>query len=200
MALIIGLTGSIASGKSTVSLMFDDFNIPVVDADKLSREVVMPGENAYNKIVETFSEEVLREDKSIDRKKLGSIIFQDKEKRKQLNAIVHPAVRKKMLEKRDHYVKQGARCVVLDIPLLFESKLTHFVDKTLVVYVDEEVQLQRLIGRDGYSREEAYQRINVQIPVKEKAAMADAVIDNNGSKQESYQQLESLLNEWQVLQ
>ncbi|MFB4166689.1 dephospho-CoA kinase [Virgibacillus sp. JSM 102003] len=198
MALIIGLTGSIASGKSTISLMFDDFNIPVVDADKLSREVVMPGEKAYEQITDTFGNEILRDDKTLDRKKLGKIIFNDETKRKQLNGIVHPAVREKMLERRDSYVEAGADCVVLDIPLLFESKLTGFVDRTVVVYVDEEVQARRLMERDEYSEEEAYQRINAQIPVKEKANLADAVIDNNGTKQESYRQLEALLRKWNV--
>ncbi|WP_164668403.1 dephospho-CoA kinase [Virgibacillus doumboii] len=200
MALIIGLTGSIASGKSTVSLMFDDFDIPVVDADKIAREVVMPGEKAYEQIVNTFGREILFDDKTIDRKRLGAIIFADETKREELNGIVHPAVREKMLEKRDAYANSGAKCVVLDIPLLFESKLTHFVDKTIVVYVDEKVQLQRLMDRDGFTEEEAYQRINAQISVKEKAELADAVIDNNGSKNDSYRQLETLLSKWNVIE
>lgn len=198
MTLTIGLTGSIASGKSTVSLMFDDFDIPVIDADKISREVVQPGEAAYKEIIETFGEDVLRADKTLDREKLGSIIFADKEKREQLNGIVHPAVRKKMLEKKQAFIDAGAACVVLDIPLLFESKLTHFVDKTLVVYVDENVQLERLMDRNGYTEEEARQRIKSQMPVKEKAELADYVIDNNRSKQGSYEQLEELLKEWRV--
>ncbi|ALX48333.1 dephospho-CoA kinase [Lentibacillus amyloliquefaciens] len=199
MTHVIGLTGSIASGKSTVSLMFDDFNIPVIDADKISREVVMPGEKAYEQIVETFGEGVLYDDKSLDRKKLGAIVFENEEKRQQLNNIVHPAVREKMIERRDAFAASGEKSVVLDIPLLFESKLTHFVDKTVVVYVDEGVQLERLMERDGYSEEEAYQRINAQMPVKEKAALADAVIDNNDSKHDSCRQLESLLRAWDVL-
>ncbi|TMN21144.1 dephospho-CoA kinase [Lentibacillus cibarius] len=199
MTLIIGLTGSIASGKSTVSLMFDDYQIPVIDADKISREVVMPGETAYEQIVEMFGESILRDDKTIDRKKLGDIVFADEKKRKQLNSVVHPAVRERMLKKRDAKAASGEKCVVLDIPLLFESKLTHLVDKTVVVYVDEEVQLERLMNRDGYSEKEAYQRIHAQMPVKEKAALADAVINNNGTKQASYQQLESLLRVWEVL-
>ncbi|WP_085509074.1 dephospho-CoA kinase [Thalassobacillus devorans] len=199
MTLVIGLTGSIASGKSTVSLMFDDYNIPVIDADKLSREVVKPGEKAYQEIVTEFGETILREDGAIDRKKLGSIVFQDEEKRKVLNSIVHPAVRQRMIEQRDYYCNQEVPAVVLDIPLLFESKLTHFVDKTIVVYVDEDVQINRLVERDDSSREEALQRIKAQLPVKEKAEMADEVIDNNGSKQESYQQLTTILRKWKVI-
>ncbi|GAA0426204.1 dephospho-CoA kinase [Virgibacillus sp. AGTR] len=198
MALIIGLTGSIASGKSTVSLMFDDHNIPVVDADKISREVVNPGEIAYDQIIEAFGKQVLREDKTLNREKLGEIIFADEAKRKQLNDIVHPAVREKMLMRKEGYVKAGAACVVLDIPLLFESKLAYLVDKTIVVYVDEHVQIERLMKRNGYSEKEAKQRIASQIPVKEKAAMADAVIDNNGTKHASYEQLEEILRTWGI--
>ncbi|PAV30409.1 dephospho-CoA kinase [Virgibacillus profundi] len=199
MTLVIGLTGSIASGKSTVSLMFDDFKIPVVDADKISREVVNPGEQAYESIINTFGREILLEDNTLDRKKLGAIIFADDNKRKLLNEIVHPAVRENMLKQRDAYVNAEANCVVLDIPLLFESKLSHFVDKIVVVYVDEEVQLDRLMKRDGYSEEEAKQRIKSQISVKEKAQLADAVIDNNGTKNESYEQLKALLKEWNAI-
>lgn len=199
MALIIGLTGSIASGKSTISSMFSEFNIPVIDADKISREVVNPGEKAYEQIVAAFGQEILHEDATLNRERLGQIIFADKIKREQLNEIVHPAVRAKMLELREYYVSQGANCVVLDIPLLFESKLTHFVDKTLVVYVDENVQLERLIKRNNYMEKEARQRIQSQIPVSEKAKMADAVIDNNGTIEQSREQLKRLLENWNII-
>ncbi|WP_028783423.1 dephospho-CoA kinase [Thalassobacillus devorans] len=198
MTLVIGLTGSIASGKSTVSLMFDDYDIPVIDADKISREVVIPGEKAYHEIVTEFGTSILREDGSIDRKKLGAIVFKEEEKRKRLNNIVHPAVRKRMIERRDHFCNQEVPAVVMDIPLLFESELTHLVDKTLVVYVDEKVQLERLMERDGSTKEEAIQRINAQLPVQQKAEMADEVIDNNGTKHESYQQLHAILRKWNV--
>lgn len=179
--------------------MFADFNIPIIDADKISREVVDPGEDAYEKIIDTFGQEIVHDDKKIDRKKLGSIIFSDEAKRKQLNNIVHPAVREKILGRKEALVKAGAECVVLDIPLLFESKLTHFADKTLVVYVDEQVQLDRLMDRDGYNPVEAKQRIQSQMPVNAKAELADAVIDNNGTKDESYEQLKIVLKEWNVL-
>ncbi|WP_042223258.1 dephospho-CoA kinase [Oceanobacillus manasiensis] len=199
MTLIIGLTGSIATGKSTVSHMFEDLNIPVIDADKISREVVNPHEAAYNKIVDTFGERILQDDKMIDRSKLGSIIFNDESMRKKLNNIVHPAVREKMITKRDAYVKEGLPIVVLDIPLLFESKLTHLVDKTVVVSVKEEVQLERLMNRNNYTVEEATQRIQSQLSIIEKEEMADIVIDNNGTKQQTYEQLEQLLQQWKSI-
>lgn len=199
MTLVVGLTGSIASGKSTISSMFATFSVPVIDADKIAREVVIPGEKAYRKIVDVFGENVLFDDKTLNRKKLGSIIFADETKRNELNEIVHPAVREKMLSKRDSYIESGEKCVILDIPLLFESKLTHFVDKTLVVAVDEEVQLNRLMERDESTEQEAKQRIDAQIPISNKAKLADAVIDNNGTVEESLQQLETLLRNWGVI-
>ncbi|GGF06313.1 dephospho-CoA kinase [Halobacillus andaensis] len=199
MGIIIGLTGSIATGKSTISKMFDSFNIPVVDADVISREVVEIGRPAYQQIVDCFGEKVLHEDRTLNRKQLGSIIFKDETKRKQLNEIVHPEVRKQMLEQRDGYLNEGNKAVVLDIPLLFESDLAHFADRTLVVYVDEETQLKRLMDRDGSSKEDALERIRSQIPIQEKAERADEVIDNSGTIEESFQQLKRILTEWNVL-
>lgn len=198
MALAIGLTGGIASGKSTVANMLKEWNIPVIDADTIAREVVNVGEEAYVRIVETFGEDILQENGEIDRAKLGALIFHDEEKRKQLNAIVHPAVRKKMLEERDDILKDKP-VVVLDIPLLFESNLTHFVDKIIVVYVDDAIQLERLMKRNGFSQEEALARIRSQMPLNEKKAYADAVIDNNGTIDQTRQQLLTILSEWDVL-
>ncbi|HLQ97151.1 MAG TPA: dephospho-CoA kinase [Candidatus Dormibacteraeota bacterium] len=199
MALIIGLTGGISSGKSTVSTMFSTLHIPVIDADKVSREVVEPGKSAYHEIRRVFGQEIFKEDQTLNRKKLGAIIFADEEKRKQLNAIVHPAVRKEMLQQRDHYVEQGEKCVVLDIPLLFEGNLTSMVDKTIVVAVGEDVQLQRLMARDQLTIMEAKQRIKSQMPIREKVDLADAVINNNGSKIDSEKQLMMILKEWNIL-
>lgn len=199
MTLIIGLTGGIASGKSTVSSMFSTLGIPVVDADKIAREVVNPGEIAYKEVIGVFGKEIVLNDDTLNRKKLGEIIFTDDVKRKQLNEILHPAIRKEMIEQRDAYIRLGEKCVVLDTPLLFESKLTHFVDKIIVVYVNEEVQLYRLRERDNYQVQEAKQRIDSQMPVKEKANLAHAVIDNNGTQDETYQQLRSLLYDWKVI-
>lgn len=198
MALIIGLTGSIGTGKSMISKRFRALHIPVVDADVIARKVVEPGEAAYDDIVATFGDGILHQDKTLNRKALGAIVFEDEAKRLQLNNIIHPAIRKEMLRQRDVYVKEGATCVVLDIPLLYESELTHFVDKVIVVSVDTEVQLQRIVARDQSSETEAMQRIQSQIPVAKKAAMADAVIDNNGTITASHKQLDAILKEWSV--
>ena len=196
LTLIIGLTGSIGTGKSMIAERFHALHIPVVDADLIAREVVEPGEQAYDKIIDTFGEAILQKDNTLDRKALGAIVFQDEEKRKQLNGIIHPAIREEMVRQRDAYVQLGAPCVVMDIPLLYESKLTHFVDKVIVVSVDPDVQLKRIVARDKSTELEAKQRIQSQIPVSEKAAMADAVIDNNGSMASSYAQLDAILSTW----
>lgn len=198
MAFIIGLTGGIASGKSTVSKMFQKRGIPVVDADQIAREVVERGKEAYEKIVGAFGREILNEDGSINRAKLGSIVFQHKTKRELLNSIVHPAVRKEMKKKQEQFVLQGAKAVVLDIPLLFESDLTHLVDKIIVVYVNENTQLQRLMKRNHLSKEEALARINAQMPLKEKIKMADEVIDNEGEFNDTERQLEEILQKWGI--
>lgn len=198
MTLIIGLTGSIGTGKSTIANMFKKMAIPLIDADQIARQVVEPNEHAYEKIVEQFGNEILHADGSINREVLGNIIFTDEKKRQQLNAIVHPAIRKEMLRQRDAYVEQGEECVVMDIPLLYESKLTHFVEKVLVVAVDEDVQLERILNRDKSPKEAALKRIQSQIPVAKKATLADAVIDNNGTIEQSHKQLINILTDWGV--
>ncbi|WP_221566363.1 dephospho-CoA kinase [Alkalihalobacillus sp. TS-13] len=196
--MIVGLTGGIASGKSTISEMIQEMNIPVIDADKIAREVVLPGEPAYKQIVEFFGTEILEKDGSLNRKKLGAVIFNDEEKRLKLNSIVHPAVRLRMLGRRDELLEKH-KSVVMDIPLLFESKLTHMVDHTLLVYVDKETQLKRLMERDHSSSKEALSRIRSQIPLGDKKKWADEVIDNNGTLEESLQQLIHIFTKWDIL-
>ncbi|MDN3018419.1 dephospho-CoA kinase [Paenibacillus sp. BSR1-1] len=200
MSLIIGLTGGIASGKSTVSNMFKEMDITVVDADVEARLAVMKGESAYNQIVEEFGKEVLLEDGEIDRPKLGSIIFHQAEKRNQLNQIVHPEVRKRMNAKVEDAKIRKEQVVVLDIPLLFESKQTYLVEKTILVYVDKQTQLKRLIERNNLSIEDAEARIHSQMPLSDKVKLADAVIDNNGSIADSKKQLIEILTSWGINQ
>jgi len=199
VAVVIGLTGGIASGKSTVSTILKSMGLALIDADIIAREVVNVGAEAYHQIVETFGIEVLLPDQTIDRKKLGSIIFNDEEKRVLLNQIVHPAVRKKMIKEKERYLSNGEKTVILDIPLLFESKLTKLVDRTLLVYVNSEVQLERLMKRDNLSQEDALARISSQMPLHEKINLADAIIDNNGTFEELEAQIHQLLTKWNVI-
>ncbi|GEK30097.1 dephospho-CoA kinase [Kurthia zopfii] len=196
--MIIGLTGSIASGKSTVAKMLEEMNFPIVDADQVARVVVEPGKQALQEIVEQFGEDILLEDGQLNRQKLGSIIFHDPSKRTVLNDIMHPAIRKEMLAQRDCWVEQGAEVVVMDIPLLFESKLQHFVEKILVVSVKEDTQLTRLMERNQLSEEDAKARISSQLPLSVKEDGADAVIYNNDSVEKTKEQLRYILKEWGI--
>ncbi|MDQ1144788.1 dephospho-CoA kinase [Bacillus sp. SORGH_AS 510] len=196
MALVIGLTGGIASGKSTVSNMFKEMKIPVVDADVEARLAVMKGEPAYSKIIATFGRDILLEDGEIDRQKLGAIIFHQAEKRMLLNEIVHPEVRKRMMGQVEKAKESGEELIVLDIPLLFESKLTYMVEKTILVFVDYDIQLQRLIERNNLRVEDAKARIHSQMPLNEKIKLADAVIDNNGTIEQTKTQLINVLTKF----
>ena len=196
--VIIGLTGSIASGKSTIAGMLKEMGLPIVDADLVARQVVEVGSPTLAKIAEAFGEDILLPTGEMDRAKVGALIFNDEQKRHQLNSITHPAIRAEMIRQRDAYVSEGKH-VVMDIPLLFESKLQHFVEKILVVTVSPEVQLQRLMARNGLTIEEAQARIASQLPLKEKEDGADAVIYNNGSFDESKQQLIDIMQKWDII-
>ena len=197
--MIIGLTGSIASGKSTVAKMLEGYRLPIVDADLVARQVVEPGTETLMKIAQAFGEEVIKEDGTMDREKVGLIIFHDPAKRKILNDIIHPAIRVEMIRQRDEHLKQGAPHVVMDIPLLFESKLQHFVDKILVVSVKEDIQLERLMKRNHLSEEEARARIASQLPMSVKEQGAHAVIYNNSDEASAAQQLKVILEDWNII-
>lgn len=198
MSLVIGLTGGIASGKSTVSNMLKEMNITVIDADVEARLAVEKGEPAYQKILAEFGHDIVLPSGEIDRQQLGSIIFHNAEKRQLLNGIVHPEVRKRMNNQVEAAREHGEEVIVLDIPLLFESKLTYMVEKTILVYVDRDVQLKRLMERNQLSLEDAEARIKSQMPLSEKVALADAVINNNGSITETKKQVIEVLQGWRI--
>ncbi|MEH7491319.1 dephospho-CoA kinase [Neobacillus niacini] len=198
MSLVIGLTGGIASGKSTVSNMLKEMNITVIDADVEARLAVEKGEPAYQKIVAEFGNDILLTNEEIDRVKLGSIIFHNADKRQLLNSIVHPEVRKRMNNQVEAAREREEQVIVLDIPLLFESKLTHMVEKTILVYVDRDIQLKRLMERNELSLKDAEARIKSQMPLSEKVALADAVINNNGAITETKKQVIEVLMGWGI--
>ncbi|MFJ7646039.1 dephospho-CoA kinase [Lysinibacillus sp. NPDC097279] len=197
--MIIGLTGSIASGKSTVAKMMTALGLPIVDADVVARDVVKPGTETLALIVQNFGEDILLDDGNLNRPKLGDIIFHEPAKRKILNDIMHPAIRQEMLTQRDAYLEAGQKHVVMDIPLLFESKLQHFVERILVVSVSEEVQLRRLMERNQLSKEDALARMHSQLPMSVKEKSAHAVIYNNENIQQTEEQLIKILTHWDVL-
>ena len=195
MALIIGLTGGIVSGKSTVALMFKDLGAKIVDADKLGHSVILPHEPAWEKIVKIFGKDVLQNDLTIDREKLGKIVFANQSLLKKLNDITHPEITK-IIKKEIDSVKNKTynqkKILIIDAALIYEAKIDRLMDKIIVVYIDEDEQIKRLIKRNNLSKDEALQRIKSQMPMKEKVKMADYVIDNSNSLDKTKKQVEKI--------
>lgn len=203
---LIGLTGGIATGKSTVTKLLTEKGYTVIDADKISREVVQQGKPAYNEIVETFGVRILLKDKSLNRRKLGRLIFNSSSIRKALNKIVHPhvieVIKQKILDEcKDESI--GNRIIFLDIPLLFEVldllKLHDIELKEIwMVYTDKNTQLKRLMERDNINKEEAMNKINAQQTVDEKRMKSTKTLYNDGNVEELKRNLEIILNELEV--
>ncbi|EOB8196426.1 dephospho-CoA kinase [Staphylococcus aureus] len=194
MPKVIGLTGGIASGKSTVSELLSVFGFKVVDADKAAREAVKKGSKGLAQVREVFGDEAIDENGEMNRRYMGYLVFNHPEKRLELNAIIHPIVRDIMEEEKQEYLKQGYN-VIMDIPLLFENELENTVDEVWVVYTSESIQMDRLMQRNNLSLEDAKARVYSQISIDKKSRMADHVIDNLGDKLELKQNLERLLEE-----
>ncbi len=177
--MIIGLTGGIASGKSTVSKILSEMGIRVVDADLIAREV-MDSKDVVDKIVEEFGEEILNKNGKLDRTKLREIAFSSKERVKLLNSIVHPSVISRFEDEKKKSMITG-EMLVFDIPLLYEAKMENLCNRVIVVYVDRETQVKRVMERDGSSRENAENIIENQMPLSEKLARSDIRIKNDGT-------------------
>lgn len=190
---LIGLTGGIASGKSTVAQFFKEAKVHLIDADEISREVVKPGKRAYKQIVSSFGGGILKEDRTIDREKLGAIVFSDESKRLLLESITHPEILTEIKKRVAQLKKKKVRTVVVDAALLFESGLFRQMHKNILVRIDPEIQLRRLIKRDNLSEIPAWQRVLSQMPTPEKEKLADFVIDNSGSVEETRRQVLGLL-------
>ena len=188
---VLGLTGGIGSGKSLVALMFAQLGADVIDADQLARDVVEPGQPALAEIVATFGRDVLRPDGRLNRGKLAGIIFADNAARAKVNAITHPRIRERM-EAEVAQRGSGPGVLILDIPLLYESARAGTVEKVIVVWVDPQTQIRRLLERGGLTSEEARQRMAAQMPLDEKRALADHVIDNSGSLDTTRRQVETI--------
>lgn len=187
MPRIIGLTGGIASGKSLVSRTLKGLGITVIDADDISHEILAHDTSIRQEVVRTFGKEVLNEEGDIDRVKLGRIVFfKDPEARKALEAILHPPIREEMWKRAR---ESRSNDVVLDIPLLIETGANERVDLLVVVYATRELQAQRLMARDGISRQEAMSRIDTQLPLEQKVSSAHYIINNTGSVKETEEQV-----------
>lgn len=197
MALIIGLTGGIATGKSTVSKMFMNAGIPVVDTDKISFELLRKGCSTYKEVLALFGKDILLTNGDINRKKLGKAIFNDSSKRIELNNIIHPRVESITLSEVRRHTELGEEIIVIDVPLLFETNFVELVDKTVVVYTTEKLQLERLIGRDSIKKEYALLKIESQIPIEDKVKLADYVIDNTASILKTRKEFNNILKEFE---
>ncbi|GEP84114.1 dephospho-CoA kinase [Staphylococcus piscifermentans] len=192
MGKVIGLTGGIGTGKSTVSELLAAHGFKIVDADVASREAVKKGSEGLQQVKQVFGEEAIDDNGEMNRKYIGEIVFNDAEKRKELNQIVHPIVREIMENQKEKYLSEGYN-VIMDIPLLFENNLQDTVDETWLVYASESIQVERLMERNDLSQEEAKARVYSQISIDKKQRMADHVIDNRGTLLELKQNLEQLL-------
>ncbi|HNR50956.1 MAG TPA: dephospho-CoA kinase [Deltaproteobacteria bacterium] len=182
--VIAGLTGGIATGKSTVASLFASFGAAVIDADRIAREVVLRGSPAFDRIVEHFGREILLPDGEIDRDRLGGIIFSDSGQRESLNRIVHPEVFREM-NRRIGEIKSGNvnRVVICDVPLLIETGMHSVFDDVILVYVPEPLQINRLMEREGIGRDEALRRVRAQMSIEEKKPYASHIIDNSGTRE-----------------
>ncbi|MFK3837766.1 dephospho-CoA kinase [Staphylococcus capitis] len=194
MPKIIGLTGGIATGKSTVSELLTAYGFKVVDADIASRKAVKKDSKGLDQIREKFGQEAIDDNGEMNRKYVGELVFNNPEQRIELNKIVHPIVREIMEEEKNHYLNEGYN-VIMDIPLLFENDLQDTVDEVWVVYTSESIQIERLMERNDLSQEDAKARVYSQISIDKKSRMADHVIDNLGDKLELKQNLQQLLEE-----
>ncbi len=199
MTKVVGLTGGIGSGKTTVSQMLEKLGAVVIDADAIVHELQAPSSPALEEIAAAFGVGLIGSDGELDRKALGAIVFRDSEARQRLDAIMHPKVGAEVARRLAAARDSGVPLVVLDIPLLFEGRrkgrggasLLDF-DSTVVVWVPEQVQVERQLQREDYDREEALRRIRSQLPLEEKKGMADFVIDNSGSLEETERQVREL--------
>lgn len=191
--LKIGLTGSIGTGKSTVSKLLRERGIAVIDADLLAREIVKKGQECLNDLKNVFGNQVLTIDGELDRKKLGQIVFSDDGKLELLNSITHPHIRRRMKDQMNELESKNNKVIVLDIPLLFEAQMEDLVDIVLVVFAKEEIQIKRIMERDNCTQEEAMRIIKAQISQQDKISKSDYTIDNSGTIEELKEKLNGFL-------
>ena len=198
MTKIIGLTGGIATGKSTVSTMFKNQGIPVIDADHIAKSLLEVGSETYHKLIDTFGECILATNKTINRKLLAKKMFNDTEARKKINTIIHPKVKVIIQGEIDTHKNLGHKHIVVDVPLLFESGFDKIVDVTIVVYARKKDQIARLMSRDKIDETYAKQKIKSQFPLSKKKELADYVIDNSKNILETKKAFKRLLKKLDI--
>jgi dephospho-CoA kinase len=179
--LVIGLTGNIGCGKSSLSKILEENSLDVIDADLISREI-MNDNNLLKKVFDTFGDNIKRNDGTLDRKKLGSIVFNDENKLVKLNSLTHPAIKEKIVKRISNIKLQNKNIAIVDAALLIEGNFLDLVDKLIVITCDENIQIDRIINRDNITKEEAISRIKSQMSQSEKIKFGDYIIDNSGDR------------------
>lgn len=192
MTLVIGLTGGIATGKSTADQYFKQQGLPVIDADAIAHNIMDKGKPAWQKVIDTFGKEYLNDDQTINRKKLGELVFNNKAALEKLNEITHPLIHEDILKQIKKYSKNN-KIVIVDVPLLFETNMEKMYDQTIVITLPEDLQIQRLMQRNSLSKKAALNRIYSQMSLKEKEAKATYVVANTGTISELENKLDKLL-------
>jgi dephospho-CoA kinase len=199
--ILLGVTGGIASGKTTVARMLEDLGAPIIDFDLLSRVVVEPNKPAWKEIVAYFGEQVLLEDKTLDRKKISQIVFHEPEKRKKLESFIHPRVYHEFARLVKEFTAKDPNAIIQGVvPLLLEANLQHLFHKILLVYIPQEMQAERLMKRDRISREMATNILNAQLPIEEKKGYADFIVDNSGTLEETKRQVKEVWKKLKQMQ
>lgn len=198
MTIIVGLTGGIAAGKSTVVAILKQY-FPIIDADQIARQIVMPGTIGLKEIVSEFGQQVLQADGTLNRHLLGKIVFSDNQQLAKLNKITAPLLRQGIMHKIDNWRYQNVPLGVLDMPLLFEQHYQSICDQIVVVNIKRQIQIERLMKRNNFSRIEAIQRIDSQMPLSQKVKKADIVIDNNGTLLQLRNEVVSLVTNLQQI-
>ena len=198
--ILVGLTGGVATGKSTVAKMFKQCGAVVIDADELAHEVVKPGKPAWREIVNIFGKTVLNADRTINRRELGAVVFRNHTKRRRLERIIHPRVAREQTRLTKQAARKDSHAVVIyDVPLLFEAGIDTRVDTTIVVTADRETQIARLKTRNDLSRAEAIRRIRSQMPLAKKIQRADYVLNGTLSRPSLRRQVNLLLKYLRLL-
>lgn len=195
MTLVLGLTGGIATGKSTADEFFKKKNIPIIDSDLIAHNIMDVGKPAWKQVRDTFGLEYINPDQTVNRKKLGNLVFNNSAELKKLNDITHPLIYQEIQEKIKKEKDKKTPLVIVDAPILFETGGQNYCDKTLVISLPEDLQVKRLMARNNLTKKEALSRINSQMPLAKKEKLATFVVDNAGTIEELECKLEKLLNE-----
>ncbi len=198
--LVVGLTGGIASGKTTVSRMFSEAGIPVICADELAREAVQPGAPALEEIRRAFGPGVVDQEGNLDRAQVAELVFNDTELRLRLESIIHPRVEEEKNARLAALERLGHTIAIVDVPLLYETGWDKHFKVVIVVYIPQDMQLSRLICRDGMSEEEARARIKAQMDIEEKKKRSDKIVDNSGDLTNTMNQVHGIIKQLQLLQ